>query len=276
MILWRLALASILLMFAFPTAAVPQRTTEEIDQSIPLSGGRVIALHCSGQGKFTVLLEPGDGGHRKHMAALQTALSKRYRVCDYDRRNIGGSSAAPLPRKAADLMADAFDTLSAAHVKGPYILFGSSMGGLLVRSYTVSQDVAGFVTSNQPGTANEWIKFAHPLMSPSERVKDIAWMAGDNNEHIDTNDLSRHIDSAKPASIPYIIMVSTERYQCKEAEICGPIYGAYVAASKEAAYAGPLGQFRILDGDHDLYVTHLTKVVAAIDEVAAAALARTE
>ncbi|WP_445194114.1 alpha/beta fold hydrolase [Sphingomonas sp. Tas61C01] len=244
------------------------------DRFVSLSGGRVIALHCAGRGKFTVLLEPGDGGRRTHMALLFAALSDRYRVCAYDRRNVGGSSAAPLPRQAADLTKDAFDTLSAAKERGPYILFGTSMGGMLVRSYAASQAVAGFVTSNQPGTTREWVRFAYPVMSRSQRAADAAWMSGDNNEHIDVTDLSKAIEKAKPPRVPYVVMISTERFQCREAEICGPVYSAFVEASRAMAQAGKKGQLRVLDGDHDLYVTNLEDVLAAIDDVAFSAQTR--
>lgn len=267
---WCLALA----VAALATGSVPALGRDAIERVVSLSHGRTIALHCSGRGRFTVLIEPGDGGRRAHMAALFKALSERYRVCDYDRRNVGLSSAAPLPRKAAELTSDVFETLAAAGVSGPYILFGSSMGGLLVRSYATSHEVAGFVTSNQPGTTREWTRHAYPLMSPSERIADKAWMDGDNIEHISASDLSRTIDAAKPLSVPYVIMISSERFQCKAAGICGPVYGAFVAASREAAGAGPRGSLRVLDGDHDLYVTNLADVVSAIDEVAAASLKR--
>lgn len=260
-----------LVAIATVSSAVAGRT---IDRIVALADGRRIALRCDGHGRFTVLLEIGDGGRRDHMAALFAALSKRYRVCDYDRRNVGRSSPAPVPRKAADLARDVFDALSAAGVRGPYILFGTSMGGLLVRSYAATHPVAGFVTSNQPGTAREWTRRADPVMSPAERAADARWMAGDNNEHIDVNDLSRTIDGARPPSVPYVIMVSTERFQCPAAGTCGPIYHAYIAASREAARAGPNGRFRLIDGDHDLYVTHLGAVVAAIDDVAAEAAFR--
>jgi len=112
------------------------------------------------------------------MAALFATLSSRYRVAAYDRRNIGGSSPAPLPRKAVDLTGDLFDALLAANEHGPYILFGTSMGGLLVRAYAASHEVAGFVTSNQPGTSLEWTRFAYPVMSRSQQAADAAWMAG--------------------------------------------------------------------------------------------------
>ncbi|MFV3561724.1 hypothetical protein ACNJFJ_21485, partial [Mycobacterium tuberculosis] len=75
------------------------------------------------------------------------------------------------------LMSDAFDALAAAGENGPFIGFGTSMGGLLVRSYAASGRLKGFVTSNQPGTAREWRRFAYPVMTQTERAHDAAWMA---------------------------------------------------------------------------------------------------
>ena len=207
------------------------------------------------------------------MAKLFAALSKRYRVCDYDRRNVGLSSAAPVPRKANDLAADPFDALAAAGIRGPFILFGTSMGGLLVRSYAATHAVAGFVTSNQPGTTREWRQQAFTVMTPAQRAEDAAWMAGENNEHIDVNDVSRTIEAAPAPDIPHIIMISTERFQCPAAGTCGPTYRAFVAASQTAA-AGLAGSMRLVDGDHDLYVTDLPRVLKAIDDVATLASAR--
>ncbi len=262
------------LMAAIPFAAWSGEIAgydRTIDRAIALKDGRTIALHCGGRGRFTVLLTTGDGAHRAHMAKLFAALAERYRVCDYDRRNMGQSSSASVPRKAADLAADLSDTLSAEHVRGPYILFGTSMGGLLVRAYAAMHPVAGFVTSNQPGTSDEWGRYAHPLETPAQRVQDDAWASGDNNEHIDVNDVSRAIDAAGPPKVPYILMISSERFQCAAAGTCGPMYRAFVAASRQAALSGSEGRFLTIDGDHDLYVTNLQDVVNAIDEVAAAA-----
>lgn len=273
MALWHFPFVAIVLASTLPSYGDPARANAG-DRPIKLSGGRIITLRCAGRGKFTVLLEPGDGGRRSHMVALFAALSARYRVCAYDRRNVGGSSVAPLPRKAVDLTKDAFDAFAAANEHGPYILFGTSMGGLLVRSYATSHEIAGFVTSNQPGTSREWSRFAYPLMSQSQRAADAAWMAGDNNEHIDASDLSRVIDTAEPPDIPHVIMISTERFQCRTAGICGRVYDAFVAASEAAAQAGKKGRLCVVDGNHDLYVTNLQDVVAAIDDVARAAQAQ--
>jgi pimeloyl-ACP methyl ester carboxylesterase len=266
------SISVVLSVFGSASSSAPDR--REIDRIVSLTRGRRIALRCSGEGKFTVLLETGDGGRRAHMAKLFTALTKRHRVCAYDRRNVGLSSTAPLPRKSADLAGDAFEALSAAGVRGPYLLFGTSMGGLLVRSYAARPDVAGIVTSNQPGTSREWKMRAYPVMSSSERAADTAWMAGNNNEHIDADDVSRSIDVAGGPLVPHIIMISTERFQCPGAGVCGPTYRAFVAASQDAARAGLNGELRVIDGDHDLYVTNLDAVVSAIDQVATKAMSR--
>jgi len=245
-----------------------------IDHLVNLPNGRHIYLHCAGEGRFTVLLEPGVGGRRSHMDKLFAKLAERYRVCAYDRRNIGQSSVAPTPRKATELDSDLFDTLAVEKVSGPYILFGSSVGGLLARLHAALHDVAGYVTSNQPGSTKEWERFAYPLMDKAARTSDRAWMAGANLERIDLNDVSRAIEVAGDPQIPHIIMVSTERFQCPPpAEICGKQYEAFVQMSKATAASGKAGSFRLIDGAHDLYLTNLADVVAAIDEVAAFAVA---
>ena len=235
---------------------------------VNLPRGRIIYLQCSGNGRFTVLLEPGDGGHRQQMAKLFDQLSSRYRVCAYDRRNMGLSSKAPVPRKAADLSADLFDALKVKGETGPFVLFGSSIGGLLVRLHAATHTVAGFVTSNQVGTAGEWQAATFHHMSTKERGRDRAWSAGANNEHIDVNDVSRVIQRAGVSTVPYIIMISTERLQCPATDVCGPLYRGFVQMSERTARSGRRGSLRLFDGAHDLYLTHMPDVLSAIDDVA--------
>ncbi|QYE33112.1 hypothetical protein KZX46_03030 (plasmid) [Polymorphobacter sp. PAMC 29334] len=140
---------------------------------------------------------------------------------------------------------------------GPYILFGSLMGDRLVRPYAASRTVAGFIASNQPGTARGWHMRAYHLMSPSQLDMDAAWIAGDNNELIDANGLSRTIDKVAAPAILYVFMISTEWYQSKATVVCGPVYRAFFATSRDPARAGRGGQFRVHNGDRDLYVKNL-------------------
>ena len=99
-------------------------------------------------------------------------------------------------------------------------------------------------------------------------------MAGNNNEHIDVYGVSRTIEAATAPTVPHIIMISTERSQSPAAGVCGPLYRAFVTVSRQAATAGSAGSIRVIDGDHDLYVTHLAQVVKAIDAVSISASIR--
>ena len=58
------------------------------------------------------------------------------------------SDPVPLPRSAAQIVADLHALLRAAHVRGPYVLAGHSLGGLLSRLYagTHPGQVVGFVS----------------------------------------------------------------------------------------------------------------------------------
>ena len=76
------------------------------------------------------------------------ALTGTHRVCAYDRpgtlRNSDPptlsdrSSPVAMPRTAQDVVGDLHALLAAAHLPGPYILVGHSLGGLFARLYAQS------------------------------------------------------------------------------------------------------------------------------------------
>lgn len=110
-------------------------------------GGRTLHLYCTGAGSPTVILEAGYGDDWSNWRLVQPALAPTIRVCSYDRAGIGESEAAPAPRSAADTATDLHALLQNAGLPGPYILVGSSYGGLAVRLYaaTYPESVAGLV-----------------------------------------------------------------------------------------------------------------------------------
>jgi pimeloyl-ACP methyl ester carboxylesterase len=76
------------------------------------------------------------------------------RVCAYDRPGTvldddhrSRSDPVPMPRTAADAVADLHALLRAAGVPGPYVLVGHSFGGIIIRLYaaTYPDEVAGLV-----------------------------------------------------------------------------------------------------------------------------------
>jgi pimeloyl-ACP methyl ester carboxylesterase len=131
---------------------------------VRIKGGRRLYLECRGQGSPTVLFEAGHGnsadiwsfrepGSRK--TPVLPAVARYTRVCAYDRPGTFRQSGRPsrsdpvrLPRSAHQIVADLHALLRAAHVPGPYVLVGHSMGGLIARLYagTYPRQVAGFIS----------------------------------------------------------------------------------------------------------------------------------
>jgi len=131
---------------------------------VTIQGGRRLYLECHGRGSPTVVLEAGGGDTSdvwsfappgSQQTPVQTAVARYTRVCAYDRPGTvspsgrpSRSDPLPLPRSVAQIVGDLHALLGAAHVPGPYVLVGHSLGGLLSRLYagTYPAQVAGFVS----------------------------------------------------------------------------------------------------------------------------------
>ena len=98
-------------------------------------GGHALYYECSGQGSPTVILEAGGGADSTCWAAVVAGLKGTTRVCTYDRANLGRSDQVRGTRTYRDLTRDLQVLLEKAHIGGPYVLVGWSMGGMLVRIF---------------------------------------------------------------------------------------------------------------------------------------------
>lgn len=123
------------------TAGVP---AEEMLVDI---GGRRLHIACMGEGAPTVILEHGMATESDSWAQVQPAVAQFTRVCAFDRAGRGKSDPAPKPRTSEDMVADLHTLLANAHIPGPYILVGNSLGGFNARLYThkYPDEVVGLV-----------------------------------------------------------------------------------------------------------------------------------
>jgi len=148
------------------TVSAPQPPAPASDELMPTAltnglvdvGGRRLMIHCTGQGSPTVILESGGPDDSSVWFKVQSGSDRRYRVCSYDRANLGSSDPAPAPRTFVDMARDLNTLLMNARIDGPYILVGHSMGGMLVRVFAdqYPEKVAGLVL----------VDAAHPDMGP--------------------------------------------------------------------------------------------------------------
>lgn len=113
-------------------------------------GGWRLHLNCTGkrEGKApTVVLESGSGDFSIDWSLVQPEVARFARVCSYDRAGAGWSELGPRPRTWRQIAYELHTALQKAGEKGPYVLVGQSLGGLLIRVYAgqYPKEVAGMV-----------------------------------------------------------------------------------------------------------------------------------
>ena len=110
-------------------------------------GGHRLYLQCTGTGSPTVVLANGAGEDTGSWAWIAPAVARDTRVCSYDRAGQGWSETAGSPQDGVQLATDLHALLAAAHVPGPYVLAGHSVGGTydLVFAARYPTEVAGLV-----------------------------------------------------------------------------------------------------------------------------------
>jgi hypothetical protein len=96
---------------------------------IDVGGGRRLYMRSVGSGGPTVILEPGLGESARAMARwIAPDVARTTTVVVYDRAGHGRSDAEPAA--GADAARDLHVLLERAHVPGPYVLAGHSLGGM--------------------------------------------------------------------------------------------------------------------------------------------------
>ena len=110
-------------------------------------GGYRLHLNCTGNKGPTVVLIAGAGDFSFDWSLVQPNIAQFARVCSYDRAGFAWSDPGPIPRTMKQEAFELHTLLNAAHIKGPYILVGHSVGGLVTRVYASQypREVAGIV-----------------------------------------------------------------------------------------------------------------------------------
>ena len=141
-------------------------------------GGRSIRLACQGEGAPVAVIDAGmgtapveDPGWR----GIAERVARTTRVCLYDRAGLGGSDPAPEgTRSSLDAAHDLHAALSAAGVKGPYLLVGHSLGGLHAQVFAAEYptDTAGLVlvSTTHPDQFARWLALLPPPAPDEEKA----------------------------------------------------------------------------------------------------------
>jgi pimeloyl-ACP methyl ester carboxylesterase len=110
-------------------------------------GGYRLHLHCTGNTGPTVVLIAGAGDFSFDWGLVQPDVARFARVCSYDRAGFAWSDPGPTPNTMRQEAYELHALLRAAVIKGPYVLVGHSIGGLIARVYAEEypKEISGMV-----------------------------------------------------------------------------------------------------------------------------------
>lgn len=128
--------------FAQPGTAAPKPAGKLVD-----IGGYSLHVNATGKGEPTVVLISGSGDFSFDWALVQPEIARFATAVSYDRAGLAWSDLGPIPRT---MKQEAFELrllLQKARIKGPYVLVGHSVGGLIARMFAdmYPKGVAGIV-----------------------------------------------------------------------------------------------------------------------------------
>jgi pimeloyl-ACP methyl ester carboxylesterase len=137
------------LLCVLPIGTLAQKTDTAQNAPAPLGklvdvGGYRVHLYCTGAGSPTVVIV--GAGFSFNWGLVQPEVAKFTQVCSYDHSGIGWSESGP--KDSCSLrVSEVHTALKNAGIKGPYLLVGHSLGGLVARVYAgqYPDEVAGMV-----------------------------------------------------------------------------------------------------------------------------------
>lgn len=253
--------------------AAPISGTEKIDVA-----GRSVNVSCSGdpeKGRPVIILMHGGGDGLDKLAAIQKTLSKKNRVCSYDRLGAGASDKPDGPQSFSSTGKILTGVLDRVAGDGPVVLAGHSLGGLIAARYAPDhQDrVKGLVLMDAtPPTMADDITKAIPKSATGPaaelRAQNLAMFQGENPEKLVIADGKVRSAGSIPVEViqhgkPYLAAVPTYGPRLEKAWAAGQREWLALSSASKLSTARNSG--------HYIYVDQPDVAVQAIERVTAQA-----
>ena len=97
--------------------------------------GRMMHIHCKGNGTPTVVIEQGLGSLSLEWQEIHHRIAELTRVCSYDRAGMGYSEPIGHPTRASEVAERLHLLLQGADISDDLVLVGWSAGGVYIREF---------------------------------------------------------------------------------------------------------------------------------------------
>jgi pimeloyl-ACP methyl ester carboxylesterase len=238
--------------------------------------GKTVNVSCSGKrekdGPVVVLLHGGGDGLDK-MAAFQKTLSKKNRVCSYDRLGAGASAKPDGPQSFATTGKVLTGVLDELAGDAPVVLAGHSMGGLIAARYAPDHKgrVKGLVLMDAtPPTMLADLTGAIPASAKGPaaqlRAQNLAVFKGENPERLAMPD--GKVRSA--GNIPVEVIKHGKPYLAAVPGSGPRLEQAWTAGERKWLALSGRSRFTVAEkSGHYIYLEQPAVAVRAVERVAA-------
>ena len=200
-----------------PSASAPPTASAvpPTDELIEVAPGRSLAVTCNGSGSPTVIflhggIQPQDGVEWAHAPKIRALIEPTTRYCEYERTNVGRSSAASGPIPVTETVADLDAVITGVGIDEPVVLLAASFGGLIGYTYagTHPEKVAGVVLLDP--TLPDELALERQHLDEADRLTPDAWQ--DSKEKVDSYGAFAVAQRALPSipRVPGTIFVTEE------------------------------------------------------------------
>ena len=224
--------------------------------------GQALAVHCTGSGHPTVVIlhgwidEPGITSY-DYYGPLRDELNPDFRVCSYDRANVGDSEAVPGTQTPEMVVGDLDGLMEAIGDRGSYVLIGQSAGGMVASAYAVAHPdkVAGIVMVDAD---------FDELVTLEDMVPEGVGACDPTNRRLDGEESLQKIDVCamykwayerrdRRPEVPLVYLAAKQAPWSDRAEF-GPQYTkAIIPLQKSYAASWSPGKFVWVDSGHEIH-----------------------
>jgi pimeloyl-ACP methyl ester carboxylesterase len=248
---------------SLPDIDVPVTRGADVDGLVEVAGHR-LAVHCRGAGHPTVVIlhgwidEPGVTSYG-YYGPLTDNLEGDFRVCSYDRANVGDSDQVRGTQTPEKVVGDLDGLMAALGDPGPYVLVGQSAGGMVASAYAVAHPdkVAGIVMVD--ASFDEEITLEDVGMVPEG-----AGPCDPVNRRLDGHESLQKIDNCSMYRWAYrrrdrrpdvpLVYLAAKREPWSDLTEFGPAYTkAIVPLQKSYAAGWAPGKFVWVDSGHEIH-----------------------